>query len=119
MGVLKLPNFAPDKSPRGIKFDEEELDALLGLIRPEDEVTYPNPYNGEIKLVLDLVQDNTYNFKIVNQLGQVLISDVHTAQKEGKRTLHFNFSELENGWYFLRVESSQGAFDSYRIFKAN
>ena len=99
------------------ELSEAALDGLMGLVRVTDQVTYPNPDDGSVRLILDLTKDVSYDLQIVNQMGQSMLREIHASSMDDRRDFKFDMSDLDNGWYFLRVTSSDGEYNSYRILK--
>ncbi len=60
---------------------------------------FPNPSRGIVNL--NISQGGTYQVNIINTLGQVVHSE--TISVSGNESLKRNFSELNNGVYFINI----------------
>jgi hypothetical protein len=84
----------------------------IGLKDYEENVfnVYPNPFNDEI-----YISNAHYvrNVKIISVLGGVF----HVKPSRGNSNIHVNLSNLDNGIYFIVVETNNGKQVTKKIVK--
>ena len=73
---------------------------------------FPNPANNSLHLNFSLEEMANTNFKIVNTLGQTVLSEQQGRLSTGFHQFNFDLSGLTKGIYFLVLESEQGIFTS-------
>ena len=62
---------------------------------------FPNPSNGEFKV--QLADAGSYNFRLLNIIGQEVYTGSHNVDANG--IVPFNFSTLDKGVYLLSIEA--------------
>lgn len=96
-------------------FDDEEL-ATSEIIPNEIQINnYPNPFNPQTTIQLELPTDGFVNLKIYNVLGQevaTLVSDNLTA---GSYKYIWNASDFASGIYVYRLEANGLVMDKKMI----
>ena len=77
----------------------------LSLKGSFDAKFYPTPAKDE--LTLDIYTSTTYNFNvdIVNSIGQTVLQLAKPSLDEGRHTIKFNTSTLNEGIYFYNIHS--------------
>jgi len=70
----------------------------------EDNVNiYPNPVNEILNIDINSTNDNNVSLKVVNTLGQVVLTESDIDLAYGENNLQFNVSELEAGIHYLNI----------------
>ena len=64
---------------------------------------YPNPFNDNTNLVLNLEANAEVSFDVFNALGQKVMSQNKGSLGAGSHTINLDFSAMENGFYFVTV----------------
>ncbi len=67
---------------------------------------YPNPFNPSTIIYYSLGQDDYINLKVFNTLGEEIKTIVNGYRSAGSYSVDVNFSELPNGVYIYRMETS-------------
>jgi len=68
--------------------------------------TYPNPFNGDIRIKYDLINPALVQLEIVNILGQKVVSLENGYVNSGSHTLIFKPErELSSGTYMIRFSA--------------
>ena len=66
---------------------------------------YPNPSeNGRVTLDFNAIANDKWTAKLYDVSGRVLRSELHHVV-EGINTLNFNFTRLNKGMYFVKLEN--------------
>ncbi len=68
----------------------------------------PNPSNE--KVIINLLKKGTYNYNLINMLGEV----VYTSNNQNQQ-VHINTSTLPSGIYLIRAENGDEVFQSRMI----
>ena len=68
---------------------------------------YPNPSFGIFNIEFNKVFDNHLNIRIVNSLGNVVVSE---DLKAGERIKEFNLSEFSKGIYLIELQTEIGRY---------
>jgi len=77
-------------------------------VRNLDEISlFPNPNTGEFIVQLTAIKKESFPVKIINQLGQEMMSENKTVEA-GENEWNFSVAGLEKGIYFIHVLSSEG-----------
>lgn len=92
------------------------LDGTIGVNEAQsgELEVYPNPVNDVLMIMIpDIAAGGQLN--IMNALGQV----VHThSVTETKGEIHIDLSHLEDGLYFLRLDTPESSYVA-RLIKTN
>ena len=75
---------------------------------------YPNPSFGIFNIEFNKVFDNNLNIRIVNSLGNVVVSE---DLKAGQRIKEFNLSEFSKGIYLIELQTEIGIYKKKIILK--
>ncbi len=76
--------------------------------------SYPNPFNNEFKLIVDLPGDSEVNISLFNSIGQKVKTPYKDTKLSGYNELNISLTGLPSGVYFVRVEQS-GYSDTIKI----
>ncbi|RLD56815.1 MAG: hypothetical protein DRJ01_14720 [Bacteroidetes bacterium] len=77
---------------------------------------YPNPFIDVLNFDFYSVDNNNIEIELYNILGQKILFNKHNLTFTSYNKIQINFSELDNGIYFLRV-SSKGKFYTKKVIK--
>lgn len=80
--------------------DEPQLPASLNQI-------YPNPVQNLLRLEVSALKNTKVELNVVNQLGQIVLSESHELQ-EGSKTLDVNTAILPKGLHSLVITTEDG-----------
>jgi len=75
--------------------------------------TYPNPTSGKLNVAFYSAAKEKYSFKVMNLLGEVLLTDVSTFET-GNNVKEFDLTSFTRGIYLLIVEK-EGEVKTMRI----
>ncbi|MHC1708290.1 MAG: T9SS type A sorting domain-containing protein [Bacteroidales bacterium] len=92
ISYMKVP-----KTDLGVGIEEGNID--LNSVTQN----YPNPANGETKVLVNLSKSSTVTVNITNILGQQLKSQNLGFMNQGQHTLNLNLDNLNPGLYFYTV----------------
>lgn len=70
----------------------------------------PNPANEEITLQYILLNNEFVEIDLLNHLGQKIKNIQSGNQISGVKQIHIDLSNLENGNYFIKMNTSKGVF---------
>jgi len=76
----------------------------------------PNPFNEVTTISLNSKLQGDFNFQVFDLLGK----QVHTSAinlREGKNTIEYNGSGLDNGIYIYTIENELGAVSGKMVLK--
>ncbi len=83
------------------------LNFVLGINENEEVLTvfniYPNPAQNSTTLEIATNNESKVSYKIVNALGQVVLSD-DLGSVNGQKTVNVNTSKLNAGMYFVNFD---------------
>lgn len=77
---------------------------VLGVLEEEkaiEFIVYPNPSNGQF--TLEIVGNETLNLEVLNNVGQVVLSEREVAERE-----NINIADVDSGLYLIRLTNKQG-----------
>ena len=96
-------------------FDNEEL-AISELIPSEIQIkNYPNPFNPQTTIQLELPKDGLVSLKIYNVLGQEVTTLVSDNLAAGNYKYIWNASDFASGIYIYRLEANGLVLDKKMI----
>ncbi len=72
---------------------------------------YPNPASGSTNLSVELMQNETIEVTVMNNIGQVVYTSKHDLQS-GVNSLLVSTQNWANGVYFVKVASEKGAVNT-------
>lgn len=84
---------APSKTSRRIKFNEDEAEAEEGIS------IYPNPVKDELNINIQLEEDETASWSVLNINGQLIQSG---SLNNDNNTI--DLSDLSQGVYFIQIK---------------
>ena len=64
---------------------------------------YPNPFNPSTTIQYALPHDVHATVRVVNMLGQVIVTLVDEQQQSGVHSVHFDGSQLASGVYLIQI----------------
>jgi hypothetical protein len=64
---------------------------------------YPNPFNGSTTIAYDLSTSGKAVLRVYDVTGKVVGTLVNKRQPAGSYTVHFNASQLPDGYYFYKL----------------
>lgn len=83
-------------------------DVSKALITVSDMRLYPNPSIDETTLNIEMFQDEKMNMHVVNELGQLIYSDVLDLNS-GENNVKLNTSKWNAGVYIVKLNSNNGS----------
>lgn len=96
-----------------------EYSKVIVVVDPMSSIdysVYPNPANDNLNIGFSDIDNETYQVKLVNNLGQVVLSEA-VINSNGKSQLN-QFGNLKSGYYTVLVYSTDGAIvKSNKIIK--
>jgi hypothetical protein len=110
--------------------DYESIDGYRFIVQSEvsvnanDELSFfmtqnsPNPFSNNASIEFTSLQENEYNFSVVNILGEVQDSRVLRAS-QGLNTITVDASGLSSGIYFYTLSNSEGILTKKMIVNKN
>lgn len=88
-----LSNVAPKTSSSSLK------DKLLTIVK-----IYPNPVEDQLNIILSLNKDTPVNIKVMDLLGNEVVTLANERLLAGEQTRTFNLpNRLNTGIYFLKI----------------
>jgi hypothetical protein len=75
---------------------------------------FPNPSQTISKITFELTQASIMKIQLMDITGKIIQTIAENEFEEGKHEIDLNTSKMSKGLYFLRVNSTQGAF-SHKI----
>ena len=75
---------------------------------------YPNPVLNKLNISFSSTENEKYNFKIIDVLGNIILNENYTSIN-GENKEQLNLSYVAKGIYFLRVEKQGKEIKSMRI----
>ncbi|HLP14995.1 MAG TPA: LamG-like jellyroll fold domain-containing protein, partial [Bacteroidota bacterium] len=66
---------------------------------------FPNPFNGETTITIDLPKSDDVTLSIYNILGQRVDNLIHDRLEAGRYIIHWSGSAYASGMYFYRVRA--------------
>ncbi len=82
---------------------------VANCIEPEvgepDVLAYPNPFNGELTLVLDNFSNRAATIEVYDMLGKLIYTEKASAPQNSYETI-LNLSNLPSGAYTVRVSTT-------------
>ncbi|WP_299521095.1 DUF4114 domain-containing protein [Winogradskyella sp.] len=75
---------------------------------------YPNPMQSQTTLTFSMVQNETVQFIVYDQLGKQVYHTTYEAVA-GKNSMIFNRVNLSTGLYFCTIASAQHEFDALKL----
>lgn len=88
------------QQPELITTDIVEFESLQGEI-----VIYPNPSNGQFNIGFNANNDDDYQVKIYNMVGQIVFAKTYVTSI-GLNTITLNLNQLGQGIYMLELSSA-------------
>jgi CHAT domain-containing protein len=79
---------------------------------------YPNPASDNINVVFTLPQEDLIKFNIYDMSGRSVKAVVNTFSK-GENKINLDLSQLSNGIYNLKIETSRNCFNRKVIIRRN
>lgn len=70
---------------------------------------YPNPFNGQTKLVYEIAEGGQVDLTIYDILGKKITTLVNDFRTAGRHSVVFNARDLSSGIYFAVLNSDKGA----------
>jgi hypothetical protein len=67
---------------------------------------YPNPFNPSTVISYSIPTSSYVSLQVFNVLGNLITTLVNQNQEAGNYKVNFDASELSNGVYFYRIQSS-------------
>lgn len=102
-------------------FDKEKsvfrlCDLSQGAIKFEN--VYPNPSDGNTKLLIHLLESRSIKVSLFDMNGN-FVKDLETAENlpSGEHIIKINLTELDNGIYIIAISTNYGEIITKRIFK--
>ena len=84
-------------------------------INQVDVNIYPNPITSAGKIGFHLLEESEIILKIVNIMGQEVLNMPATVYEHGNNTIEFSVEHLQNGYYFVKLDSNTGTIATSRI----
>ncbi len=75
------------------------------LVELNDFTIFPNPNNGDFQVSIELKNPTNFSLKLVNTLGQTIVSEEFRTDKLDKQ---YNYSNLASGIYYLLYTDQYG-----------
>ena len=69
------------------------------------EQNYPNPFNPNTVISYSLPSSSSVTLKIINSLGQEVVTLVNQKQEAGRYELNFNSTGLASGMYVYKIQA--------------
>ena len=69
-------------------------------------LSYPNPFNNHLRIVIDGVRSAPVNLRVVDVLGREIAQLLHNVNVAGTHALNWDASAVPSGQYFLVLESA-------------
>jgi len=79
---------------------------------------YPNPVTTDASVNITMKQASKVKVTVVNQIGQVVITNVE-ALKSGANRVNLHTASLPQGVYIIKVTSEDGALATRKMVKVN
>jgi hypothetical protein len=79
---------------------------------------YPNPVTTDASVNITMKQASKVKVTVVNQIGQVVITNVE-ALKSGTNRVNLHTASLPQGVYIVKVTSEDGALATRKMIKVN
>ncbi|MCK6602364.1 MAG: T9SS type A sorting domain-containing protein [Bacteroidetes bacterium] len=90
-----------------VSVDETEIPKKAELVS-----VYPNPFNPETRVILNLPQDRQINWELYNLEGRRVRSREGIAGRQGKTELPILADGLSSGLYFLKIQAGNDLFSA-------
>ena len=94
------------------------VDVKLGVAeddKPTLQATLaPNPTKGDVRVFFHQPKDGTMRFEVYSLQGQVVAKETGFFG-EGEQQFELNLSDLDKGFYFLRMESGSGYCETLKL----
>jgi hypothetical protein len=104
-----LPDMGADESPYlGTRIEENASDLKTTIWVG----TYPNPANSKLVIEFRIPTDNFVSLKIFSAEGTEIETLVSGKLAKGKHSFNWDASRLNNGLYFIRLETETSQFVS-------
>ncbi|UXP32432.1 fibronectin type III domain-containing protein [Reichenbachiella agarivorans] len=114
--VLKVSNaFGGNVEALAREREDVELKEELEVYQ-EAIVAYPNPFESEINLKVNVSENKMSRINIYNQMGQVVYTKSE-AMLEGINELNINTSSLTSGMYFLQIQNEDDKIETIKLVK--
>ena len=78
---------------------------------------YPNPFNNELNISLDLAADTDIAINIYDALGRVVESVISREYATGAHNVTVNTANLDNGIYVVKLENNGEVFSQEVMVK--
>jgi len=73
---------------------------------------YPNPSHGSLNITVSMKEQGLVSLNVLNALGQLAKHLESISLNEGTQTLNYDISDLDNGIYFLQVQTEKAVVQS-------
>jgi PKD repeat protein len=110
MGYVNLTEVSAEDCEGIATTFEVTIDECVGIDEQDmvDLILYPNPASENIYVEFYAYNAEKLNVEIINRLGQVVMSQTEVIQA-GNNKFSVNTSNFDNGFYTLKMTSSDGA----------
>ncbi|NUM71315.1 MAG: T9SS type A sorting domain-containing protein [Ignavibacteriaceae bacterium] len=69
---------------------------------------YPNPFNPDARLTVNIAEDSEYKITVMNLLGEE-VKQLHTGYLgKGKHEFQIEMGEFSSGVYFINMQGRSG-----------
>jgi len=76
---------------------------------------YPNPTSGKMNVIFNGAAKEKYTLKVVDMIGNVLISNVITAVDGERNTHDLDLTNVAKGMYLLSIQKEGAEAETMRI----
>jgi sporulation protein YlmC with PRC-barrel domain len=71
---------------------------------------FPNPTISDVQLRLELKENSTINYTLINAIGQIILLKPNELLQKGEQNIWLKMSDLPNGIYFLNFKIGEMSF---------
>jgi thiol-disulfide isomerase/thioredoxin len=107
--VLVKVSAIPGTTGNSVYLDEIILSTETGIVENAGDNgmlnMYPNPIENEAVIEFTVSDKSTTVLSVIDALGQVVLSENMGEKSKGLHTINMDFSSLESGIYFIKLEA--------------
>jgi alpha-amylase len=117
----KKEKFILDNEP--IVIINDEVDEITLYVGEQNELpnnvvlyqNYPNPFNPSTRIAYDIPFEAKVNLRVMNVLGQILVTLIDEYQQVGHHSIEWNPEGLASGLYFYKLDVIKAIDPSIRF----